>query len=410
MIKSYIRNIKLFSRNAKLFLIGNFCLSIGVNIFWLLYNLYLKEMGFQEGFIGNILSLRSVGSVLIALPAAALINRVHIRYVVIGGALFSALGFLLQSVLTTKFGLIIAGFYTGMTTTFYMVASAPFFMRNSTGQERVYLFSINSALGMGAGIFGSVLGGVVKSIFFSITHSEVISYRFALISAVVIALLGIIPYLKLREKPIPPREHKGMEYLKIVMKETNWNTIFKLALPAFVVGMGAGLTIPFINLYFRDVFHLKTDVIGYIFAMGQGAVLLGMLSSPIIANRIGKVRTILLTQIISIPFMLILGYIRFIPIVILAFLVRGALMNMSVPVSNTFSMEKVSEKEHAITNSILMLSWTSSWAISALIGGQIIEKFGFTLCFALTSSLYLLSTLLYYFFFRKDMIGKVSII
>lgn len=409
MIKSYISNIKLFSRNAKLFLIGNFCLSIGINIFWLLYNLYLKELGFQEGFIGNVLSLRSVGSVLIALPAAALINRVHIRYVVIGGALFSAVGFFLQAVITTKSGLILAGFYTGMTTTFYMVASAPFFMRNSTERERVYLFSINSALGMGAGIFGSILGGVVKTVFYSLTHSEVISYRFALISAVIIALFGVIPYLRLREKPIPKREHTGWKYFKRTMKDTNWNIIFKLALPGFIVGMGAGLTIPFINLYFRDVFHLKANMIGIIFAMGQGAVLLGMLTSPIIASRIGKVRAILITQMISIPFMLILGYIRFIPVVILAFLIRGAMMNMSIPISSTFSMEKVTDKEHAITNSILMLSWTSSWAISALIGGHIIEKFGFTLCFGLTSGLYLVSTILYYTFFRKDIVEKIRL-
>lgn len=401
MIREYIDNIKAFSPNARLFLIGNFCLSVGTHIFWLLYNLYLKDIGFTESFIGNVLSIRAIGSVLIALPAAALINRVHIRYIVIWGAIFSAVGFFLQSVVMQPIGLMGASCLTGMATTVYTVAAAPFFMRNSTPKERVHLFSVNSAINMGAGFIGSAIGGVLRTTFYQMTSSSVLSYRFALLSAVVLALIGIIPYARLQPSPLirQPADEKSNSR----KHHAEWSTIFKLALPSFIVGMGAGLTIPFINLYFRDVFNLNTDIIGIIFALGQIATFIGMLSSPILAERIGKLATILSTQLISIPFMLIMAFTRSLALVIPAFLIRGALMNMSTPVSQTFSMEKVPAKDHALTNSILNLSWTGSWAVSAFFGGRIIEHYGFTLSFCITSFLYFTSTLFYYIFFRKDL-------
>jgi MFS family permease len=399
MIREYIENIKAFSPNARLFLIGNFCLSVGTHIFWLLYNLYLKDIGFTESFIGNVLSIRAIGSVLIALPAAALINRVHIRYIVIWGAAFSAAGFFLQSVVTQPLGLMGASFLTGMATTVYMVAAAPFFMRNSTPKERVHLFSVNSAINMGAGFIGSAIGGVLRTTFYQMTSSSVLSYRFALLSAVVLALIGIIPYSRLQASPLPKSKDENDGTHK---HHTDWHTIFKLTLPSFIVGMGAGLTIPFINLYFKDVFQLNTDIIGVIFAFGQIAMFTGMLSSPILAARIGKVATILATQIISIPFMLIMAFTRSLVLVIPAFLIRGALMNMATPVSQTFSMEKVPPKDQALTNSLLNLSWTGSWAVSAFFGGRIIEHYGFALSFCITSFLYFTSTLFYYIFFRKD--------
>lgn len=400
MLKEYIENIKAFSPNARLFLIGNFCLSVGIHIFWLLYNLYLKDIGFTESFIGNVLSIRAIGSVLIALPAAALINRVHIRYIVIWGAGFSAVGFFMQSVITQPGGLIGASCLTGMATTIYMVAAAPFFMRNSTPKERVHLFSVNSAINMGAGFIGSAIGGVLRTFFYQITSSSVQSYRLALLSAVVLALIGIIPYSRLQVSPIPTSKD-GRDGSR--RHHADWNTIFRLTLPSFIVGMGAGLTIPFINLYFQDVFQLNTDIIGIIFASGQIAMFAGMLSSPILAQRIGKVATILATQLISIPFMLIMAFARTLALVIPAFLIRGALMNMATPVSQTFSMEKVPPKDQALTNSLLNLSWTGSWAVSAFFGGRIIEHYGFALSFCITSFLYFTSTMFYYIFFRKDL-------
>jgi hypothetical protein len=83
-------------------------------------------------------------------------------------------------------------------------------------------------------------------------------------------------------------------------------------------------------------------------------------------------------------------------------------MNMGQPISTNFAMEKVKEKEHALTNALLMLSWTGSWAISANLGGKLIKAYGFTLPLLITIGLYAFSSILYYIFFSSEEDAKMG--
>ena len=63
-------------------------------------------------------------------------------------------------------------------------------------------------------------------------------------------------------------------------------------------------------------------------------------------------------------------------------------------------MELAEKKEQGLVNALLMVSWTSSWMISAAIGGQLIDTYGYTFTINITIVLYLLSTLTFYSFFK----------
>ena len=86
-------------------------------------------------------------------------------------------------------------------------------------------------------------------------------------------------------------------------------------------------------------------------------------------------------------------------------------MNMSYPISTNFAMEKVKEDEQPLTNSLMMLAWTSSWVISANLGGKLINHYGFTPPLLISIVLYVISSSLYFKFFSntKDIkIGKIT--
>ena len=88
-------------------------------------------------------------------------------------------------------------------------------------------------------------------------------------------------------------------------------------------------------------------------------------------------------------------------------------MNMSQPISTNFTMEKVKEDEQPLTNSLMMLAWTSSWAIVASLGGNLISRHGFTLPLLIAVVLYVISSLLYLKFFcgKEDIkMGKITTI
>ena len=60
LISDYLHHFRLFSRNARLFTAGTFLLSLAFTMFQLMRNLYLKEAGFDEVFIGHSLSIFSL--------------------------------------------------------------------------------------------------------------------------------------------------------------------------------------------------------------------------------------------------------------------------------------------------------------------------------------------------------------
>ena len=172
-------------------------------------------------------------------------------------------------------------------------------------------------------------------------------------------------------------------------------------IPKILVGLGAGLVIPFMNLYFKIVFNADSSRIGTYFSIMQVFLFLGMLTAPQLSKRFGMINTIVLTELLSIPFMFILALTTNLPLAVIAFVARGTLMNLNLPVSANFEMELVNPNEQAFTNAISTLSWQGAWTISSWLGGQIIEKYSFAWSFYVTIGFYFLSACSYYIFFRK---------
>jgi MFS family permease len=145
-IKDYLHHVRLFSPNARKFLVGSFFMGFGFSVFWLLLNLYLKQVGFEEGRIGSIISASSVGTVLIAVPAAILIDRFRIKHILMIAAVINGSALMTQAMSTTIWSLRAMSMISGAMWTVHFIAASPFFMRNSSPEERPYLFGINMAL------------------------------------------------------------------------------------------------------------------------------------------------------------------------------------------------------------------------------------------------------------------------
>jgi predicted MFS family arabinose efflux permease len=201
-----------------------------------------------------------------------------------------------------------------------------------------------------------------------------------------------------------PRGVVGQRAARMPLREF-WNTrgrlLFKLTFPFFLVGMGAGLIIPFLNLYFRDRFDLTPQTIGVYYGLVQATMILGVLVGPELARRFGMVKTIVFSEWASLPFMVILAFTHNLPLATMAFLMRGALMNMGVPISNNYMMERVGESDRALVNSWSMVAWSLSWAITAALGGFMIERAGYVMPLLIASVLYVASSVLYFLYFRR---------
>ncbi|MCK9331254.1 MAG: MFS transporter [Candidatus Cloacimonetes bacterium] len=400
IIKYYYYHIKLFSSNAKLFLFGGLFNGIGLSVFSLLFNLYLKENGFSESQIGQILSWGSLGAAVVAIPAAILLERVHVRKILIWSTILAGIAYFF-AIFSKLLGLIFFFmFLANMFITVYRVSIAPFFMRNSTKKERIFLFSSHHAITMLSQLLGFIIGGYLPKILQStgITDNISSAYEYSLYISILGTLISILPFLKIQQADIPEKRSNFIQGLT----KYNWPIISRLMIPKILVGLGAGLVIPFMNLYFKIVFNADSAKIGSYFSIMQVFLFLGMLSAPQLSKRFGMINTIVLTELFSIPFMLILALSNNLPLAVVAFVARGTLMNLNLPVSANFEMELVNPNEQAFTNAISTLSWQGAWTISSWLGGQIIEKYSFAWSFYVTIVLYFLSACTYYLFFHKS--------
>lgn len=394
-LKEYKVALCSSSKDVRLFIFGNLLFGIGVNLIGLLFNLYCKSLSFTESSIGKLLSSRALGSALVTLPAAFLLSRINLRYLFSIVPIFTGI-FYLTIALNNNFSILLSlTLLTGAFSTFFSVAAGPFIMNNTKVEHQMHFFSLNGAIGMLTGVIGNIIGGIFRDISLSIIKNEIISYKVSIGFGALIILFSTLIFSQIKYVKIE-RSSK-----KTVFSISNWKIYIKLLLPTLFIGIGAGLTIPYINLYFKNVFNMSDSLIGIIYGISQFFTFTGIMLGPIIARKLGKPLTIVITQALSIPFIIILTYIKNPVFVVLAFFIRGTLMNMASPLSDNFALENVPKQEQSLMNALKMFVWTSSWMISARISGSTIETRGFAYSFTLTAILYAISTIFFSIFFIK---------
>lgn len=396
----YVRDLKRLTPNARRYLLGAFFLGMTNAAFLLLLNLYLKQKGFEAGFIGSVLSAGGIGMTVVAIPGAVLLARISLKPVLlVSSILYVLCG--LTAVYTDSATMIWGAYFmAGAMTTFPRIGAGPFFMRNSSETERPHLFSLSFGIGVMAGVIGSVVFGELVE-YFSVTggYDLLWAYRLSLTVGILFSLASLIPFSLLSVPNSVPSEDK-LDFNRRTLAPMS-GLYLRLLLPSFIVGIGAGIIIPFLNLFFNERFGRSADQIGLYFGLVNLTMFIGVMAGPVLTRKIGMVRTIVFTELASIPFMLVLAYCYSFPLVFAAFLIRGALMNMGSPIGNNFAMEMVPKAHQGLLNALLTFSWTSSWMVSTQIGGAVIQHYGFTLSLMIAVVLYVFSALLYYKFFHR---------
>ena len=160
MASDYARAFKLFSRDARLFLLGNFLSGVGSNLVSLLLSLYLKRLGYNEGDIGAFLSARALGSVLVAVPASFLVARLDPRALLPAASALAAAAYAAQGLASSGeaigAGVLLGGAFIAV----FQVAGGPLLMQSSGEEERTHLFALTGALNFGTGVVGSLIAGL----------------------------------------------------------------------------------------------------------------------------------------------------------------------------------------------------------------------------------------------------------
>ncbi|MFO7679321.1 MAG: MFS transporter [Chloroflexota bacterium] len=400
---AYAAKVRLFSPNARLYLGYTILNGMAFGMFRLLFNFYALSLGFDEAILGQLLTVTNLVALLTALPAGLIGDRIGRKRTLI-----------LASVLTTTavFGTVLwrdtTGFFLfsailGLGQSLSGVTLGPFIMENSGKEERTYLFSFSFGVQMIAGFAGSWLGGQLPMWLGTAVQVDATSATaYGLTTAVIggIASLSLIPLVFIRRpQTVNPDAPKNLSPLAYARQKPR--LLLKLILPIFITSLGAGLLMPFMNVYYRHDYGISDSAIGSLFALGSLAMAVGLLAAPPLADRYGKMRVVVVSQALSIPFLALMGFTPWFWVSALAYLVRLMLMNMSNPVYQAFVMEQVDEEARATVASLVSMSWNFGWAFSPSISGWLQVNFGFAPIFIITMISYVIAIFLYWRFFGR---------
>ena len=400
----YGRQFLRFSLNARLFLVSDLFAGLGSGIFSVIFNLYLLRLGYQEDFIGQVASLGTLATGLLAIPAGLLADRIGRKRSLVWSIAANSLAVAGMLLLTNPLAIMAFSFLNGATIALLFVSMSPFLMENSTPDERTHLFSANSALMYFAMMGGNLLGGLLPGFWRSWTGSgeatSVLAYRYSLLVALGLFVLAVGPLLALRaSRPGDGGESTTVAPADLPQVQAG-QKIAVLALASGLIGLGAGLFIPFFNVYFVKVQGATTAQVGFIFSVSQVLTGLATLAAPLLARRFGKVYAVALGQAGSVPFLVMLAFVPNLGVAVAAYWSRTVLMNMIQPIQSAFAMEIIPQRLRATASSFTNTTWSVAWAASAAIGGALIIRAGYPPIFLLAAVTYALATGLFVLYFR----------
>jgi MFS family permease len=397
----YIGKLRLFKRDAKLYIaiwsLGSFSFGISGVIF----NLYLTDAGFSEDFIGFFLSISMFATAGIAFIAGLLTDKASRKKIILVANVVVFAAIFVQYTTLNPLGLILSQIFLGLSSAFREVAWSPYITDLSSERERAHLFGFAGGISLLAVLAGNLLGGFLPQLFAEMLgipegRSFVIPYQYTLWISLIPSALAILLVTQMTtDTPTCTNVRRALKNIK------SWGFIGKYASTITAVGLGAGMIVMFFNLYFTHEFPLDSGLLGIIFAINTILLSAGNFLAPALADRIGKVRTVVVTEMLSIPFLVMLWWAPILQFAVLGYVMRTVLMNMSGPVSNAFFMEGLTKEERATAVGVVRTGDSLVRAIAANIGGWLLALGLYRLPYLLVSGLYLLGIFLFYGFFRK---------
>ncbi len=406
----YARQFGRFQRNARLFLISNALGGVTVGIFLVLYNLYLVALGYATDFIGLVVLVATLGVGLGIFPAGICFDRFGGKPVLIWSSVLIGLAGTGQIIFRQPIPLLLTGFIAGVAGAALLVVNAPFLTANSTPDERPHLFSLVIVISLVTTVLGEVLGGALPLWFRATSwlmaplppwlawllagQLNARSYQLALLFAGVIAGPSFIPlFLMSNDRPPAVRRRERTPFVQSIapLAVILHSPFLLLILVQVLIGLGAGLFIPYFNIYFVQHLGASSAVFGLIDGGANTINALLTLAAPWLAMRIGKINTITFTRLISIPLLLTIGLTSILPLAAVLYLFRQGMMDMSLGVFQVFSMEAVPEQHRGLANSSYQASFQVAWALAASLGGFIIVHFGYSPVFIMGATLYMLA-------------------
>lgn len=385
MLQSY----RGFSRDAKLVVVYSFLAWLGVNIAGFILPFYYSSLGMSFSQMGVIFSISTLVQAVTLLGSGYISVKLGYRRTILAAVGIFFIARLFQVFIPEFWSFALASVLLGIGMALEGPAVMSLLSEEASDERRHYLFSLNAALGTIGAALGMYLGGLLPKM---LDGSN--PYKMTLLFvALLVPIQGFFIFMV---SPVLKREEKKLRFEReLVIK------IAKFSLPSALIGLGAGVTIPYMGLWFNKRFGTSLESIGGLFAIQQFVMGIGTFTLPMIADKVGSVKTIVGFNGSATLLILSLPLSPSFPIAAAIYTIRTILMNIVNPIWDSFMMRFFTKEERSTAVALRNFSWTTTFGIGQLIGGKIFDL-SLVMPFFVTGILYGLSMITFWMLFSKE--------
>ncbi len=376
--------------NTSRVVLGASPLAVGLGFFSVAIAVFLPLEGMSVTDLGALLTTFGLVTVVFSVPFAILSDRYGRKLLMTVGSLISVVVIIVPGFTSDFLLLELSAVLGGIGEAMYLSTWNAYLADTTSQEARAATFSLSFVTFTIASGVGSFLPGLFPLFPLKLLDAHRVVF-------VLLGILGIgtpLSVLRWVTDVKPKKSRQG------ILPRKSLGIIAKFSTANMMIGLGAGLIIPLIPTWFYLRFN-ETDVFsGPLIAISNIAMGLAAVASPSIARRLGLVRGIATTQILSTLFLFAMPFTPNATVAAPLYVVRAMLMNMSSPLSDTFLMDMIAEDERATASSFNVVIWRLPNAASTVIGGSLLSRGDLSLPFYLCTALYVSSIALFYGLFR----------
>ena len=391
-------------RDAKLLMVSRGIRAFAFSYLNVVFAIYLDRLGYTPVMIGVIFTVAYLSGAVLTALWGYLSDRVGRRKILMLLAIltilsnliliyFSSLFFILAAVIVANVGAGGSGGGGSGGGPFNPVEEA-LLAEKCQPENRNQIFAVNSCVGSIMGSLGALASGLPQFLQETKGWSAVDSYKplFGLTILFSVALLFVYRAIGEEEHQPRPAEKK--------MSKSTGVFVTKMSLLAIVDNFGAGMAGSLVAYWFFLRFGVELKSLGVIFFASYFLAALSFLSAPVIARKIGVVRTMAFSHGLASVIYLALPLAPTLSLAAALIVIRSFFAYMDNPLRASFTMAMVQSNERGSAAGVTSLARIVPFGISPTISTYLMQSVSLTLPLFIGGGLQLVNDVAFFLMFR----------
>jgi MFS family permease len=390
-------------RDAKLLMAARGIRAFAFSYLNVVFAIYLNRLGYTTVMIGVIFTVAYLSGAVLTALWGYLSDRLGRRNILMLLAIltiisnlilvyFTGLFFILAAVIIANVGAGGSG-GGGSGGGPFNPAEEALLAEKCRPDNRNQIFAINSCVGSIMGSLGALASGLPQFLQEDRGWTDVASYKPLFILTIVFSVVLLFVYRAISEQYQPRTTERKMSKSSGVF-------VTKMSALAVVDNFGAGMAGALVPYWFFLRFGVELKSLGIIFFASYFLAALSFLSAPVIARKIGVVRTMAFSHALASVIYLTLPLAPTLSLAATLLIIRSFFAYMDNPLRASFTMAMVKSSERGSAAGVTSLARIVPFGISPTISTYLMQSVSLTLPLFIGGGLQLLNDVAFFLMFR----------